>query len=48
MQSGLHHRAASDAVALASAELVMRQPGIVPLHAVNHYQCAELLDGQRS
>ena len=34
MQSGLHHRVAGDAVALASAELVMRQPGIVPLHAV--------------
>ncbi len=32
--SGLHHRSVSDAVALASAELVMRQPGIVPLHAV--------------
>lgn len=34
MQSGLHHRVANDAAALASAELVMRQPGIVPLHAV--------------
>ncbi len=34
LQSGLHHRVATDAIALASAELVMRQPGIVPLHAV--------------
>lgn len=34
MQSGLHHQAMTDANALASAELVMRQPGIVPLHAV--------------
>ena len=34
LQSGWHHRVAGDAVALASAELVMRQPGIVPLHAV--------------
>lgn len=34
IQSGLHHRVLADATALASAELVMRQPGIVPLHAV--------------
>lgn len=34
MQAGLHHRVLGDATALASAELVMRQPGIVPLHAV--------------
>ena len=34
LQSGLNHRVVNDAVALAAAELVMRQPGIVPLHAV--------------
>ncbi len=34
LRGGLHQRMAGDAVALASAELVMRQPGIVPLHAV--------------
>lgn len=31
---GAHPRAVSDGIELAAAELVMRQPGIVPLHAV--------------
>ncbi|MCC6507604.1 MAG: hypothetical protein IT423_00745 [Pirellulaceae bacterium] len=34
INGGVHPRSVSDAVSLASAELVMRQPGIVPLHAV--------------
>jgi hypothetical protein len=34
ISSGAHPRTVADGVALAAAELVMRQPGIVPLHAV--------------
>lgn len=34
VKGGAHPRALSDGIALTSAELVMRQPGIVPLHAV--------------
>lgn len=34
IQAGAHPRTVCDGLALASAELVMRQPGIVPLHAV--------------
>jgi hypothetical protein len=34
IKSGAHPRALSDGIHLAAAELVMRQPGIVPLHAV--------------
>ncbi|MGN6545580.1 MAG: twin-arginine translocation signal domain-containing protein [Aureliella sp.] len=34
LKSGAHPNTISDGVALAAAELVMRQPGIVPLHAI--------------
>ncbi len=34
LQSGIHPQGIRDGLMLSSAELVMRQPGIVPLHAV--------------
>ncbi len=49
ISGGVHPQSISDAIALASAELVMRQPGIVPLHAVTttnamHYLAATVSD----
>lgn len=51
IQSGAHPHAISDGVALAGAELVMRQPGIVPLHAITttnaiHYLTEHVGDEQ--